>query len=193
MMTSYQQRLFDGFAVARERATIGKWDIEAPDIEHYRADEVLVMVVTATVAGGSYAHDNNGDWIRTNKLVAHQCRVATGVMKDEIVEFYNLAGDELPFPKRSHSASPAGTPSGSPGQTSGPGTSATPAASTGVQAGSGTSNSTTSSGSGGPSAPLTSSNVSSGSTTTPSSASSASRDPALAAFLDDPDAGKQSA
>jgi hypothetical protein len=92
-----QQRLFDGYSVPHERGTLGAFEIEDEDVEHFRADDVLVLVVTATVAGGSFKHDSSGDWVRTNKLATHEVRVADGVMKEEIVEFYNLGGDHLQF------------------------------------------------------------------------------------------------
>jgi hypothetical protein len=187
----YQQRLFDGFVVEKERATLTAWEIEPDDIEHFRADEVIVMVVTATVAGGSFKHDNNGDWIRTNKLVSHQCRVASGVMKDEIVEFFNLAGDELPFTKKSHSASSPGTPA--TGSTPGAPASSPPAGSTPVQNAPQHGNAGNPVASPAPSATPTSSNTSTQGTPAHSGASGSYRDPALAAFLEDPDAGRQSA
>jgi hypothetical protein len=111
---SYQQRLFDGYTVSHERGTIGSFQIEDEDIRHFRADDVVVLVVTASIAGGSYKHDASGDWVRTNKLTAHQVRVADGVMKEEIVEFYNLAGDQLPFVSSGGSGN-----SGSSGSTTG--------------------------------------------------------------------------
>ena len=113
---SYQQRLFDGYTVTHERGTLSSFSIEDEDIKHFRADDVVVLVVTATIAGGAYKHDTSGDWVRTNKLVTHEVRVADGVMKDEIVEFYNLAGDQLAFSRPSGSAmSPAMSSQGPPG------------------------------------------------------------------------------
>jgi hypothetical protein len=94
---NYQQRLFDNYTVSHERGTLSSFSIEDDDIPHFQADDVLVFVVTATVSGASYKHDTSGDWVRTNKLTTHEVRVADGVMKEEIVEFYNLAGDQLPF------------------------------------------------------------------------------------------------
>jgi hypothetical protein len=110
-----QQRLFDGYSVPHERGTLGGFEIEDEDVEHYRADDVLVLVVTATVVGGSFKHDSSGDWVRTNKLATHEVRVADGVMKEEIVEFYNLAGDHLPFtrPGSNGSAARGSSPAGS--------------------------------------------------------------------------------
>jgi hypothetical protein len=108
---SVQQRLFDGYSVSHERGAISSFQIEDSDIRHFQADDILVLVVTATVSGGSFKHDTSGDWVRTNKLVAHQVRVADGVMKDEIVEFYNLMGEQLPFtlPAASRSSSSGGS------------------------------------------------------------------------------------
>lgn len=95
---SYQQRLFDGYTVEAQRGSIGSFDIEEVDTDHYRADQVLVLVVTATVSGASFSATKAGDWVRTNKLTASQVHVVTGEQRDEIVEMFNLAGDELPFP-----------------------------------------------------------------------------------------------
>lgn len=94
---SYQQRLFDGYTVSHEKGTVSTFQIEDEDIQHFQADGTIVLVLTATIAGGSFKHDTSGDWVRTNKLTTHEVRVATGVMKEEIVEFYNLLGDQLPF------------------------------------------------------------------------------------------------
>lgn len=106
-----QQRLFDGYTVSRERGALAPFTIEDEDIKHFQADDVLVLVVTATVSGGSYKHDTSGDWVRTNKLTTHEVRVADGVMKEEIVEFYNLAGDQLVF-ARSGAQRPPSSASG---------------------------------------------------------------------------------
>jgi hypothetical protein len=113
---SYQQRLFDGYTVTHERGTLGSFQIEDEDIKHFQADGTIVLVVTGTVVGGSFKHDPSGDWVRTNKLVTHEVRVASGVMKDEIVEFYNLGGDQLAFGP-SNSSSSAGRSGGAVGST----------------------------------------------------------------------------
>jgi hypothetical protein len=102
---SYQQRLFDGYTVSHERGTLSAFTIEDEDIRHFKADDVVVLVVTATVGGAAFKHDVSGDWLRVNKLTAHEVRVAEGVMKEEIVEFYNLAGDQLAFARPGGSAS----------------------------------------------------------------------------------------
>jgi hypothetical protein len=107
---SYQQRLFDGYTVSHERGTLSAFTIEDEDIRHFKADDVVVLVVTATVGGAAFKHDVSGDWLRVNKLTAHEVRVAEGVMKEEIVEFYNLAGDQLAF------ARPGGSTSSGPAQ-----------------------------------------------------------------------------
>lgn len=101
---SYQQRLFDGYVVETNRGSIGAFDIEEGDADHYRADEVLVMVVTATVSGANFGQTKAGEWVRTNKLTASQVHVASGPERDAIVAMFNLAGDELPFPP--HPTSP---------------------------------------------------------------------------------------
>jgi hypothetical protein len=111
---SYQQRLFDGFSVTHERGMIGSFQIEDEDIAHFQADDVVVLVVVGTTAGASFKHDPSGDWVRTNKLTAHQVRVADGVMKEEIIEFYNLLGDQLPFTRPGHSTAAAQTAQSAP-------------------------------------------------------------------------------
>jgi hypothetical protein len=113
---SYQQRLFDGYTVTHERGMISSFQIEDEDIKHFQADDVLVLVVTGTVAGGSFKHDPSGDWVRTNKLTAHQVRVADGVMKEELIEFYNLLGDQLPFTRPGSGSGPSRS-SGASGST----------------------------------------------------------------------------
>lgn len=126
-----QQVLFDGFSVEKQKGVVTGFDIEPDDMENYRADDVLVLVMTATVVGGSFKQNASGDWVRTNALKSHQVRVANGVMKDEIVEFFNLAGDELPF-SRPGAARAVGNPVGAPVAPAAP--SQAPAT-TGVQAG----------------------------------------------------------
>jgi hypothetical protein len=93
-----QMRLFDGYTIETEKGRIGTFDIDPDEVGFYRADEVLVLVVTATVAGESTRQTTGGDWLRTNNLKAHIVHVAQGLMRDELIEFYNLTGDELPFP-----------------------------------------------------------------------------------------------
>jgi hypothetical protein len=109
---NYQQRLFDNYTVSHERGTLSSFSIEDDDIPHFQADDVLVFVVTATVSGASYKHDTSGDWVRTNKLTTHEVRVADGVMKEEIVEFYNLAGDQLPFVRPGAQSAPSSPAAG---------------------------------------------------------------------------------
>lgn len=112
-MTSTQGRLFDGYAIEKERVKFGPIDIEDEDVRHFKAGDGIVFVGYATVTAANVKANSSGDWVRTNGVTVHQMRVATGVMKDEIAEFYNMAGDVLPFPTKSQNQTPPQTPTSS--------------------------------------------------------------------------------
>ena len=92
-----QERLFDGFVVENERGRIVTFEIDPEDIAHFKADRELTLVVKGVVTGGSFKQTTGGEWLRTSVVTPKAVRVATGTMEEEIVEFYGLSSEELPF------------------------------------------------------------------------------------------------
>lgn len=94
---SQQIRLFDGLTVESFRARFGTVDIEDEDAEDFRAEAELVLVIKVSVDGESTKRLPNGEWQRTNSLSVASMRVATGAMRNQLIEYYGLT-DQLVLP-----------------------------------------------------------------------------------------------
>jgi hypothetical protein len=94
-----QLRFFDGQVVGQYRGTLTGFDVEDEDAQHFAADSVLVLVVAATVDGAAIKRTKDGGWLRTNQLTTGVVRVATGEMRDTLIDVFHLTdGEQLSLP-----------------------------------------------------------------------------------------------
>lgn len=105
-----QLRLFDGQPIESFRAKFGTVDIEDEEAEYFTADSELLLVVKITVDGASTRRLLNGEWQRTNALSVEAMRVATGAMRNQLIEYFGFT-DQLSLPVDVSSLARQGAPS----------------------------------------------------------------------------------
>jgi hypothetical protein len=86
--------------IDRFLAALGSWEIDEEEVDQFRQDTVIVGVFVASVGNGSFSRNkSDGSTMWRHKLEPLSVRVATGEMRDELIEIFHLSspGDQLSF------------------------------------------------------------------------------------------------